>query len=157
MINPPQKSVGSQKFVGSHEKRFYETRSVAAFLLSVFLAAAACPASAISAPTQQPTPSPNRHGATNAEPRTSREPLASHLSKFEARRIRHACTGRANERGLKGAERSAYLSRCYFGRVSRRGLRQACQKEAATKGLDKTAQRNFVRECVKERSRSEKE
>jgi hypothetical protein len=151
MIDPLKSCVGPEGC------RLFERRSVAAILLSALLAAAAGPAGAASAPPQQTAPAPGRHGTPNVESRISREPPASHLSKFEARRIRHACTGRANERGLKGAERSAFLSRCYFGRISRRSLRQACQKEAMVKGLDRTTQRNFVRECIRERSRSEKE
>lgn len=76
------------------------------------------------------------------------------LSKFEARRIRQACRERANEHSVKGAERDAFLTKCYFGRVSHRGLRRECAQQAAGKGIsDKNAVRDFVRECVKERSR----
>lgn len=81
------------------------------------------------------------------------EPSPRRLSKFEARKIRHACYGRANERGLSGAEREAFLARCYFGRVSYRVERQQCRAQAAAKGVDKAALRDFVRECVKERVR----
>jgi hypothetical protein len=92
--------------------------------------------------TQVPANSPSK-GARDATP---------HFSKLEARRIRHVCYGRANEHGLKGVERSAFLSRCYFGRVSHRSARYACQREGAAKGLSKSALRDFVRECVKERT-----
>jgi hypothetical protein len=110
------------------------------------------------APAPARTPAPaglqERRGPANADSRsTPREIAPPHFSKFEARRIRHACVGRANDRGLRGGERSAYLSRCYFGRVAHRGLRLVCQKEAAAKALDRAAQREFVRECVRERAR----
>jgi hypothetical protein len=107
-------------------------------------------------PTRTPAPTglQERRGAADADNRSAPHELPpSHFSKFEARRIRHACVGRANDRGLRGGERSAYLSRCYFGRVAHRGLRLACQKEAAAKALDRNAQREFVRECVRERAR----
>jgi hypothetical protein len=132
---------------------FRKLRPLKALVLSLSLAAFSPPASAQLFPFLFPS-SPNRQGATNPEPRPNpHEPPAPHFSKFEARRIRHTCAGHANERGLKGAERSAYLTHCYFGRVSHRGLRLACHKEAAAKGLDKNAQRDFVRECVKERAK----
>ncbi len=81
------------------------------------------------------------------------EPGPRRLSKFEARKIRHVCYGRANERGLSGGEREAFLSRCYFGRVSYRVERQQCRQQAAAKGIDKATLRDFMRECVKERVR----
>lgn len=72
------------------------------------------------------------------------------LTKFEARRIRHACYGRADERGLSGPERAAFLARCYFGRVSQRAERRQCRQLAAARGVEKPAMREFVRECVRE-------
>jgi hypothetical protein len=102
--------------------------------------------SAVSAPpaAQQTTP-PAAKPAHDAAPR---------LSKFEARRIRQACRERANEHGAKGAEREAFLSKCYFGRVSHRGQRRECAQQAAAKGItDKGAVRDFVRECVKDRTK----
>jgi hypothetical protein len=131
-------------------------RLTAIFVLSALFASTPIQAMAMGkvppAPATTPAGAPERRGPTNVEPRAPHEPAAPHFSKFEARRIRHACVGHANERALRGADRSAYLSRCYFGRVSHRGLRHACQKEALAKGIDKAAQREFVRECVKERS-----
>ena len=75
---------------------------------------------------------------------------AANVSKFEARRFRHACLERANEKALKGAERESYLSRCFFGRAATRGVRRECAKQGAAKGLEKAALHDFVRECVKE-------
>ncbi len=96
---------------------------------------------------QPPTKPPAASGAPAAKPH-------ERLSKFEARRIRQACRDRANERGAKGQEREAFLTRCYFGRVSHRGLRRECAQQAAAKGLtDKTAARDFIKECVKERAK----
>lgn len=74
------------------------------------------------------------------------------LSKFEARRIRHACQGRANEKALNGAEREAFLARCYFGRLSHRAERQQCRQQAQAKGVEKAALRDYIRECVRVRS-----
>ncbi len=100
-------------------------------------------------PDAQPPKTPASAGASAAKP--AHEPR---LSKFEARRIRHACRERANERGAKGQEREAFLTRCYFGRVSHRGVRRDCAQLAAAKGVtEKNAVRDFVRECVKERTK----
>ena len=77
---------------------------------------------------------------------------APKVSKFEARRIRHACRERANERGVKGAEREAFLSSCFFGRRVTRKERRECVKLAAAQGVaDRAAQREFVSKCVRER------
>ncbi len=78
---------------------------------------------------------------------------ARHLSKFEARHIRHSCQGRANEKGLSGAEREGFLAKCYFSRASHPGARHECQLQAVAKGIDKSGLRDYVRECVKERTR----
>jgi len=74
----------------------------------------------------------------------------STLSKFEARRIRHTCQEKANERAAKGAEREAFLTKCFFGRTALRSVRRDCAKQGAAKGLEKPTLREFVRECVKE-------
>jgi hypothetical protein len=79
------------------------------------------------------------------------------VSKFEARHIRHACRERANERGVKGLEREAFLSRCFFGRRVGRKERRDCAKLAAAQGLDKTAQRDFIRDCARERRAAPKQ
>ncbi len=92
---------------------------------------------------------------THTNPPGARDAKAS-VSKFEARRIRHTCQERANERGVKSAEREAFLSRCFFGRSALRGVRRDCAKQGAAKGLDKPALRDFVRECVKEQRAKQK-
>ena len=92
---------------------------------------------------------------THTNPPAARDAKAS-VSKFEARRIRHTCQERANERGVKSAEREAFLSRCFFGRSALRGVRRDCAKQGAAKGLDKPALRDFVRECVKEQRAKQK-
>jgi hypothetical protein len=97
-------------------------------------------------------PPPENQSFANSPSNKGAHEAAPHFSKLEARRIRHLCFGRANEQGLRGAERSTFLSRCYFGRVSHRAARHACRKEGAAKGLDRSALRDFVRECVKERT-----
>jgi hypothetical protein len=120
----------------------------AAFLLAgLFIAT---PATFAQSSHAQP-PVAERQPPANAPSKGAHE-AAPHFSKLEARRIRHLCHGRANEQGIRGAERTAFLSRCYFGRVSHRGVRHACQKEGAAKGLERPALRDFVRECVKERT-----
>lgn len=81
------------------------------------------------------------------------EPARRRLTKYESRKARHACAARAGERGLAGAERETFVANCYFNRLAHRGERQRCRQEAAAKGIDKSALRDFVRECVKERSR----
>jgi len=93
---------------------------------------------------------PHQTPPASAKPRTT-------LSKFEARRFRHACQERANERAFKGAEREAFLTRCFFGRVAQRGLRRECAKQGTAKGLEKTALHEFVRECVKEQRAHQKQ
>ncbi|OAI31777.1 hypothetical protein A1351_00025 [Methylosinus sp. R-45379] len=84
-------------------------------------------------------------------------PVRKRLTKFEARRIRHACQGRANERNLVGPEREAFLGRCYFGRVSTRVERQQCRQEATARGIERASQRAFIQECVRERVRAKRE
>jgi hypothetical protein len=88
-----------------------------------------------------------------ASPRSAHEPLRRRLTKYESRKMRHACAARAGERGLAGAERDAFIAACYAARLSHRGERQRCRQEAAAKGLDKAALRDFLRDCVKDRSR----
>ena len=61
--------------------------------------------------------------------------------------MRHACLERANKEGKKGAEREAFLTRCFFGRETHRNQ---CRKQGLAKGLEKSALRDFVRDCVKE-------
>jgi hypothetical protein len=92
-----------------------------------------------------------QQGASVAGPRS--EPARRRLSKYESRKIRHACAARAAERGLAGAERESFLSSCYVVRLGHRAERQRCRLEAAAKGVDKSALRDFLRDCVKERSR----
>lgn len=94
------------------------------------------PPAAATEPAPNPNPSP---------PATPKPTLS--VSKFEARRMRHACLERANKEGKKGAEREAFLTRCFFGRAAHR---HQCRKQGLAKGLDKTALHDFVRECVKE-------
>lgn len=97
-----------------------------------------------------PLPAPQQ-GASVAGPRS--ESLRRRLLKYESRKIRHACAAHAGERGLAGAERDAFIAGCYVGRLGHRGERQRCRVEAAAKGVDKSALRDFVRDCVKERTR----
>jgi len=105
-------------------------------------------------PALEPAPAgPPVVGKSAHEP----APARKRLTKFEARRIRHACQGRANERSLAGPEREAFLGRCYFGRVSTRVERQQCRQEAAARGVDRTGLRAFIRECVRERLRAKEE
>ncbi len=92
---------------------------------------------------------------THTNPPGARDAKAS-VSKFEARRIRHTCQERANERGVKSAEREAFLTRCFFGRSAQRGVRRDCAKQGAAKSLDKPALHDFVRECVKEQRAKQK-
>ncbi len=125
--------------------------SPAALILGALLLSAAVEDRALAQSQQAKAPAAENQTQANTPPKAAHE-AAPHFSKLEARRIRHVCYGRANEQGLRGAERSAFLSHCYFGRVSHRGVRHACQKEGSSKGLDRTALRDFVRECVKERT-----
>ena len=120
--------------------------------LALYLAIAA-PAAAQPQPQAQP-PAPAGQTVATDNDETGRIKLqhAPKVSKFEARRIRHACRERANERGVKGAEREAYMSRCFFGRRVTRKERRECVKLASAQGIvDKMAQREFVSKCVRER------
>jgi hypothetical protein len=92
---------------------------------------------------------------THTNTTSARDAKAS-VSKFEARRIRHTCQERANERGVKSAEREAFLTRCFFGRSALRSVRRDCAKQGVAKGFDKPALRDFVRECVKEQRAKQK-
>jgi len=132
----------------------------AAGLALVLLAAAA---GAQAQPRNQAAPAtgaePRVHAPAPAAPPTAanaakpKRDSAGRLSKFEARRIRQSCRSRANESGLRGTEREAFLSKCFFGRVSHRALRRECAQQGAAKGLAGGPLREFTRECVKERSR----
>jgi hypothetical protein len=130
--------------------------SVAQPVLLCLLFAATSP---VSAQAPQPSPASSAPAAVADADEASRaktpHEAMPRVSKFEARRIRHACRERANERGVKGSEREAFLSRCLFGRRVGRKERRECAKFAAAQGLDKAAQRDFVRECLREqRARS---
>ncbi|WP_157235252.1 hypothetical protein [Methylosinus sp. LW4] len=107
------------------------------------------------APAPAAAPPPPALAGKSAQPAPA--PARKRLTKFEARRIRHACQGRANERNLVGPEREAFLGRCYFGRVSTRVERQQCRQEAAARGIERANQRVFIRECVRERVRAKRE
>lgn len=123
------------------------TLALICFVAAPALAQPRAPAATAPAPqSRQAGPSQN---ATAAPAKAT----AGRMSKFEARRIRHACREHANERALRGAERDAFMLRCYFGRVSHRGLRKDCAQQGEAKGLDKNALRDFVRDCVKDRAR----
>lgn len=87
--------------------------------------------------------------ATAAEQKTE----TRRVSKFEARQIRESCRERALEGRLHGPDRTAFLSKCYFGRVSHPSVRRECLKAAAAKGLDKAATQEFLHSCVKEKRR----
>ena len=76
-------------------------------------------------------------------------PPAGNLSKFEARRVRHACQERANDRTLKGKEREDFLLGCIFGRsAQRRAVRRECRKEGVAKGLEKSALHDYIHQCA---------
>jgi hypothetical protein len=126
---------------------------------ALLLAAFAPPALAANANDKPPAFEPAPAAPPTAAGKSAREPAPARkrLSKFEARRIRHACQGRANERGLIGPEREAFLGRCYFGRVSTRVERQQCRQEAAARGVERANLRAFVRDCVRERLRAKQE
>lgn len=71
------------------------------------------------------------------------------LSKFEARRVRHACLERANEKALKGKDREDFLLGCVFGRSAmRRAVRRECRKQGLAKNLDRAALRDFMHQCT---------
>ena len=74
---------------------------------------------------------------------------ASSLTKFEARRVRHTCQERANEKALKGKEREEFLVGCIFGRsAQRRAVRRDCRKEGVAKGLDRAPLHDFIHQCA---------
>jgi hypothetical protein len=74
---------------------------------------------------------------------------AGNLSKFEARRVRHACHERANEKALKGKEREDFLLHCVFGRSAMRAtVRRECRKRGLAKNLERAALREFMHQCA---------
>jgi hypothetical protein len=112
------------------------------------------------APSAPPAPAPAPSAAAPAKPAaplaTSAEATGriapapgANLSKFEARRVRHACQERANDKTLKGKEREDFLLGCIFGRSSqRRAVRRECRKEGVAKGLEKAALHDYIHQCA---------
>jgi hypothetical protein len=95
------------------------------------------------------SPAPAQNEATTTHPAqpTNAAPGAN-LSKFEARRVRHACHERANEKALKGKEREDFLLSCVFGRSAmRRAARRECRRQGLAKGLEKTTLHDFMHQC----------
>ena len=127
--------------------------SAALALAAALLAVSAMAPEAASAQPRVPATSTLPQAGVGAPAAKSSHESVGRMSKFEARRVRHRCRDRANDRGLKGPDRDAFISKCYFGRVLHRGLRHDCAKEGEAKGLDKAALRDFTRDCVKERQR----
>lgn len=121
-------------------------------MFSIVAALVATPALAASEKATA-LPSDSAAATARAPAKTAHEPARRRLSKFEARKIRHACQGRANERGLAGPEREAFLARCNFSRLTYRVERQQCRQQAAAKGIERAGLRDFLRECVRERTR----
>ena len=121
------------------------------------------PGAALAQQPQHPAPSPfpiqipllsspptAQSQATPAHPAppTTTTPAAN-LSRFEARRVRHACHERANEKALKGKEREEFLLGCVFGRSAmRRTARRECRKQGLAKGLEKGALHDFIHQCA---------
>jgi hypothetical protein len=103
---------------------------------------------AVTAPVPFPAgPSTGQNGA--AAPRPTAAAPSGNLTKFEARRVRHACLERANDKALKGKEREEYLVRCIFGRSAmRRAVRRDCRKQGLAKNLDRAALRDFIHQCA---------
>ncbi len=91
------------------------------------------------------SPSTTQNGAAAPRPAAP----GGNLTKFEARRVRHACLERANEKALKGKEREEYLLRCIFGRSAmRRAVRRDCRKQGLARNLDRAALRDFIHQCA---------
>ena len=104
----------------------------------------AAPVPVLASPPATQSGATTQHAAPSAATGSSGK-----LSKFEARRVRHACLERANEKALKGKERDEYLVRCIFGRSAmRRTVRRDCRKQGLAKNLDKAALRDFIHQCA---------
>ena len=113
------------------------------------------------APAPAPSPLPIQIPLLSSPPAAQKETATPHsappttaastanLSKFEARRVRHACHERANEKALKGKEREDFLLGCIFGRSAmRRTVRRECRKQGLAKGLDRAALHDFMHQCA---------
>ena len=111
------------------------------------------------APAPVPAPLPLQIPFLGGPPAAQKEAAPAHpappttatanLSKFEARRVRHACHERANEKALKGKEREEFLLGCVFGRSAmRRTARRECRKQGLAKGLEKAALHDFMHQCA---------
>jgi hypothetical protein len=122
----------------------------------VALAVLATLAAGSAAATDRPAPPLETGQSASPAAKAPHEPRRR-MSKFEARKIRQACRGRADERNLAGAERDAFLSRCYFSRLAVRVERQQCRQQAAARGLADRAARDFVRQCVRDRLRQKED
>jgi len=150
----PRRTQGMKSVSDARAARCGGLRVLLACALSMMALAPA--ASAANGPDRPPTfepAAPPALAGKSAQPAQARK----RLTKFEARRIRHACQGRANERGLGGPEREAFLGRCYFGRVSTRVERQQCRQEAAARGVERGSLRAYIRDCVRDRLRAREE
>ncbi len=130
-------------------RRSGATRRVSGALFCATLLLMAAAGDARAAPTAPENDALTRQ-ASPSNGKGAHDAAASSLSKFEARRVRHTCQQRANDRALKGSDRDAFLARCFFGRSAHRAARRECFKQGRTKGLDKAALHEFVRECAKE-------
>jgi hypothetical protein len=75
------------------------------------------------------------------------------VSKFEARRMRHACRDQAQRSGVGANGRSAFVSACVRLHIVARHFWGECKRLAAGRGLDKTAAEDFTRACVSEKMR----
>jgi hypothetical protein len=124
--------------------------------LALFLLAGAALAQQPQHPTPSPAPAPAPASLPIQIPLLGGPPAAqneatpaANLSKFEARRVRHACHERANEKALKGKEREDFLLGCVFGRSAmRRAARRECRKQGLAKGLEKTTLHDFMHQCA---------
>ena len=74
------------------------------------------------------------------------------ISKLEARRFRHACERLAAERAIPQSGRESFLKACFERRAAHRPEARECRAERESKGIDQAHAREFMRQCIREKT-----
>lgn len=76
-------------------------------------------------------------------------PKVGHLSKLEARQLRHGCWRRAQKDALSGASAEVFVARCFERRVAHRQEAYECRLRAKSDAIDLSQMHNFMKACVR--------
>ncbi|UDL94315.1 hypothetical protein LGH83_17635 [Lichenihabitans sp. PAMC28606] len=86
-----------------------------------------------------------------AAPATTAAPVASDLTKDGKPRmkvVRAQCKDEVQGQGLKGAARKDAMAACIVKQRPDKAAAMKCRMDPQTKGMDKTARKAFVKDCV---------